>query len=196
MRSFHGGLIRWLTLAITMTLVSSCIFTKNKSRAELGSEGYRETTAEGGLVTTTVSSLQVESLVYRPRVYPFERFFRGVLRRDLIGALHKINVKYSPSNTDSELLKSLIKHDFVPVFLVATNKGKEPLDTKKMNLSLETGYGFLKPIPPEDLQDTLREFNWKGPAANVYNTAAIVVVTTAVFLVIPCMRSVDIPPPK
>jgi len=99
-----------------------------------------------------------------------------------VDAFRKAHLLYRPSELDDEALETLLKNDFVPVYVRAANTGKEEFDLKSLKLTLEAPGQSLAAIANYDLPDVFEEINWPAVIANVYNVTAVVTVCTGIIV--------------
>jgi hypothetical protein len=170
--------VRLLCLVILAAFLNSCLSIDTESQKSVSAE-----TIERPMVqTTSAGPFRVDSVIYKPKFLPLTVFLKRLAHGDFKSARRMAPFKYSPSNVDDAVLKTLIKKGYVPVLVAVVNTSSQTVDSAGLRLSLTDTFLNLDPIPEEQLPQEFKSLNPTALAANSYNTA-VVVVSSLIVLV-------------
>lgn len=191
--------VRVVRVCAILAPLASCITVGDQENRMVDAQRMKETRLRQIFSVEQIGVLQVRSLVYKPDRLPLGKFLKKLSRGKYEDAFKSARLRYAPSNTDDEALKTLIREGFIPIFVDVVNTGPEPADLARLRWALDdAGRELLAPIPNQDLPSEFEKLNPKAIAANVYNTGAVVVgyaalmTALAVAMVTPC-RGMEIP---
>jgi hypothetical protein len=136
------------------------------------------------VVSQKLENLNINTLIYHPTLYPLESSVRRLLSGELRESLERIDFSYQKANFDSDALTELIAEGLIPVYVKIENTQSTPFDLKRLALTLHSGKSAAPALNEKDLPRALKRVNYKAVGANIYNTAAVVVGTTAAFVAV------------
>lgn len=132
----------------------------------------------------TFEKIEIDNLVYKQSEYPLEEFLRKLIAGDFNKVLNNIDFKYTPSNTDNEIILELIKEGLIPVYVSIKNTGSAPVKISEKNFSLSDGVIQLQALDLNNIPKSFERFNSKAILANTYNISVAIIGTVIVLAVL------------
>jgi hypothetical protein len=171
-------------LLLAASSLAGCISVRERETRAVDAAAMARRNLERQFSDARVGSLQVRSLVFKPRELPLSDFLAKIAHGDYRTALKVAHLRYAPSNIDDAAIRTLVREGFVPVLVEITNAGTAPADLRRVALALDDDGRSLEPIPNDSLPRLFEALNPKAMAANVYNTGAVVIGSVAVVVTV------------
>lgn len=158
-----------ILLACIFLLNSSCIHTHSEEKKELALAESHE------LQKASSSNFEMQYLVYSPSKLPLSDFLFHLKNGDYNKALKKVNLNFKSSNFSNEALTELTEAGFVAVYVQVKNTDSKAIAFDEKSFSLSSLQGPTKAFYAEHLPNEFKHFSPKAVAANIFNTAVLVV---------------------
>lgn len=170
-----------LLLSVTLTL-TACIHTKSRELIYLDL-GKADKLGSSAPATPTPSGLVISRLIYTQDKLPLEDFFRRLKNGEFREAIGDVNLGES-GNTDNRLLRYLLDHGLVPVYVRIRNDGSVPQRLSETDFYLDAGKQHVRAMARESVPREFEKFHTEALAANVINVTTTIIVGVAVVLVL------------
>jgi hypothetical protein len=169
----------WLSLFLCISLFfnGGCIHPSAIEDKSLNLSGTDKTPES----RVAHSTLQIESIVYSQTKWPLTDFFERLMDGEFRDSIAKVDLRYTPSNTQNEILRELIDDGFIPVFVNIKNTSSIPIKISESQFYLESDSSHIPAIAADRVPRMFKRFSPEAVAASVYNVG-VVVVTSAVLL--------------
>lgn len=159
-----------LSVAVVLVLNLSCVHTRSHENAPV--ELSTQTTPQKVVV---YDDLKIESLLVTEDKWPAEDFFKNLQRGEMKVAFQRFDLRYKPANTDSKILRELVKDGFVPVVVRITNNGDHEKQISEKNFYLADGEQKYPALIFELIPREFERFNSAAVLANVYNVSLVTI---------------------
>ena len=127
---------------------------------------------------------EIKYVIYREAELPLAQFFTHLNHGDYKEAFRRIHFNYRSANVKNEALQELIAAKFVPVYITIKNGGSSVLEFDEKNFVLDNGNKSATAFYAEQLPSEFAHFSPQAVAANIYNTAVVIVGFAAVLAVL------------
>ncbi len=176
---FHFKVSRFF-LALCLAFNVSCIHTNSYESKPVISANEKPSYK----AVLKNPKMRIKNLIYSDEKYPLEDFLSQLARGRFVHAFKKIRISYTPSNSDSEILKNLLNSGLVPVLVNVKNNSRAPLTISYDEFYLAGANGRYRSLNPERLPSHIRQFSPGAVAANVFNVTVVVAVALMMVLLV------------
>lgn len=168
-----------LTLMLILFLNSSCIHISSTEHKTLELKSQINLQAIEG-----PKNLRINSLIYTESVYPLETFLKKLIAGEFNDAIRKVDLSYTPSNVDNQLISELIKEGLVPVFVKIENTSAAPVEINEKNFLITDDVNQAAALKHQEIPRIFTRFNSSAVAANAYNIGVVAVVYVGALIAI------------
>ncbi len=169
---------RLIVPVVLAAFLNSCLSVNSETQKSVSAETIDKPMVQ----SSSAGPFRVDSVVYKPKYLPLATFLKRLAHGDFKTARRMRPLRYTPTNVDDDVLKTLIKKGYVPVLVAVNNVSSKTVDAADLRVSLNDSSLTLDPIPEDQLPQEFKSLNPQAFAANTYN-AAVVVASALVVLV-------------
>lgn len=173
-----------LTIVLVFLLNASCIHVDPTEHKTLSLKPQKNLQEIPG-----PPNLKIKSLIFTDTLFPLETFIKKLLDGEFNEAIGTVNLTYTPSNVDNQLIAELIQEGLVPVYVKIENTGAQSIDINEKNFFLSGNNHNVVALSEKEIPRAFTRFNSKAVVANAYNISTVAVAYIGALIAIGVVTS-------